>query len=1558
MRGCAEILTVTLIFLLKCLSIRATVVYHIKNSTNSPCPEDPCLTLPQFAANPEVYLESNTTLVFLPGKHHLDVHVNISTISNLSLYSLTNSISSCCPTVLCEQNAGINFSTIDSIFIGYMRFVGCHGHQAIAIKMFMLDNTKFLYHSGSVFQFVSTKANIIKSSFISNSGGSIHNVPFGLEFTTIDLLWIAIFGDSYKYPQTGAAITVTQSSIVISDCVFEGNKAEIGGAVFVEHQSNITITGTAFEQNYATCHLSRCTSGAIYSGNSTMTIFNSTFYGNKLVDNGNSELVLLYGGVVGLFESTFIAEDCIFARNGIENSSFYLGKYSVGVIYANNSILDISNSSFKGNSNASSGGVISVSNATCTITKTKFESNSAEDDGGVMCSENSIVEIYESEFKFNFVNSEFGNGGVFTISHTNITIINTKFENNTAASYAGGVMTIYDNNNIDITDCNFTRNYASKGGVLHLWGVNISINITDSLCKENFAETGGVIDTRSSDRHIGTITVKNTRFIKNTGTQDGAIMCLNGAMMILINECEFVGNNAITGGALSVTTTNVTINGGMMEKNRVFVGLIYALQEASVSINGTFIKDTYAGGSPIVYFLQSTGYLSHLTLADNEGLIFSLFSNVTFNEVVIYHSSKLSKVTYEDGGAITVVQSKIIFEGTSSLKKNYAKKGGAIHAVESKIHIYGKMVIADNRGWEKGGGIYLHNSELNCYSKCLLELINNQAGDKGGGVYAIGSYVSVENAGMISLQENRAKHAGGGMTLELNSKLYVLVITELGIPPPYTLTFANNSADYGGAVYVADETNSGTCASKSYKIASTTTECFIQLLTVQNIFEDRNNYNIIVTMFADNHAYISGSNIFGGLLDRCTISKFSARHYRQHNIVDGATYFTYISEINQFDSVSSEPVRVCFCNESKLPDCSYHPQPVKVQKGKRFSVSLVAVDQVNNTVPNATIRSHLLYGGLGENQLIQSTHEGCTDLMFEVSSLNKSEQLILYADGPCKDAPLSQSILEINFTSCDCPIGFQQNTAIQTKCECECNSALHPYVSNCDPKVETISREGDFWVDFVEESRSFLIHPHCPFDYCKLPNERVEINLNNNSGADAQCANKRSGILCGRCSFGTSLSIGSSHCIKCPTYWPLLTVILLIVSVLAGILLVALVLWLNLTVAVGTLNGVIFYANIVAANTNSVFPPNVIIAWLNLEPGINICFFNGMTTYWKTWLQLAFPAYVIFLVALVILISERSKRFSILIGKKNPVATLATLLLFSYAKLLHTIIASLSGAVLKYPGINGIEDRFVWLPDATIKYFSGKHVPLFIVAILILLAGIVYTMILFFWQWIVGFKIFNYSPKLSLFIQTYHRPYMPKLRYWTGLLLIARIILYIIFAANIKGDPKINLIAIGIVVVSILIVKDFVEGENQLYQKRPIELLEIVCHFNLVILCIVSFFTLEDKTVKNLFAQISMSITILLLLGVLLHHLFTEAVFKSNIWKRYKKSRGQLMSDTDTTATVTNEESDFSIPSCSVIEAPKQPSILHRSRKGGKRAANSDSAYVLREILLDECDAY
>ena len=74
-----------------------------------------------------------------------------------------------------------------------------------------------------------------------------------------------------------------------------------------------------------------------------------------------------------------------------------------------------------------------------------------------------------------------------------------------------------------------------------------------------------------------------------------------------------------------------------------------------------------------------------------------------------------------------------------------------------------------------------------------------------------------------------------------------------------------------------------------------------------------------------------------------------------------------------------------------------------------------------------------------------------------------------------------------------------------------------------------------------------------------------------------------------------------------------------------------------------------------------------------------------MDTYIKTWLKLAFPVFIFLLVGFVIIISSYSIRFSKLIGSKDPVATLATLILLSYAKILETCFESLSVGILSYP---------------------------------------------------------------------------------------------------------------------------------------------------------------------------------------------------------------------------------------------------------------------------------
>ena len=220
--------------------------------------------------------------------------------------------------------------------------------------------------------------------------------------------------------------------------------------------------------------------------------------------------------------------------------------------------------------------------------------------------------------------------------------------------------------------------------------------------------------------------------------------------------------------------------------------------------------------------------------------------------------------------------------------------------------------------------------------------------------------------------------------------------------------------------------------------------------------------------------------------------------------------------------------------------------------------------------------------------------------------------------------------------------------------------SLNIATEHCDRHTGSLLKQPQSraWISYISDTNltGYLVYPNCPFDYCLLTSPPV--NLNQPNGADAQCAFNRSSLLCGSCRPGFSLSLGSSRCRSCPSYWPALLITITIATILVGIALVALLLVLNMTVAVGTLNGLIFYANVVYANKSILLPfqkttfITVFISWLNLELGIDTCYFPGMNAYVKTWLQLAFPTYAIFLVVLVIVISSYSTKFSNLIGKR------------------------------------------------------------------------------------------------------------------------------------------------------------------------------------------------------------------------------------------------------------------------------------------------------------------
>ena len=366
----------------------------------------------------------------------------------------------------------------------------------------------------------------------------------------------------------------------------------------------------------------------------------------------------------------------------------------------------------------------------------------------------------------------------------------------------------------------------------------------------------------------------------------------------------------------------------------------------------------------------------------------------------------------------------------------------------------------------------------------------------------------------------------------------------------------------------------------------------------------------------------------------------------------------------------------------------------------------------------------------------QVMNASCSNISFRLYSADKDKHetftalYFLYPSSPCKIYVEQQQLFIVIHP---CPLGF----TLSDQGKCTCDEKLVKLTPNCfidDLSIER--RRNNFWLSKYNNDTIIIHRFRCPLDYCKI--EAINVTLSN---PNLQCDFSRNDTLCGHCQKNFSLALGSLHCLSCSNQY----LALVLPFAIAGALLVAVILLFRLTVAVGTLNGLLFYANIIQANYQAFFPRatinffTIFISWINLDLGIETCFYDGMDIYAYSWLQFLFPFYIWFLIGCIILVSRYSRSFAKTLGT-NPVAALATLLLMSFSKVLKAIITPLSWTYLTYYNSTNESHRIVWLYDGSTDFFKDpKHVLLASCAVLILLFFVLpYLFLLLCGQWLLG----------------------------------------------------------------------------------------------------------------------------------------------------------------------------------------------------------------------------
>jgi len=303
----------------------------------------------------------------------------------------------------------------------------------------------------------------------------------------------------------------------------------------------------------------------------------------------------------------------------------------------------------------------------------------------------------------------------------------------------------------------------------------------------------------------------------------------------------------------------------------------------------------------------------------------------------------------------------------------------------------------------------------------------------------------------------------------------------------------------------------------------------------------------------------------------------------------------------------------------------------------------------------------------------------------------------------------------------------------------------------------------------------------------------------------------------------------------------------------------------------------------------------VFIAWLNLDLGIETCFWNGLDGYTKTWLQFTFPVYIWVIVVIIILLSRRYVFAAKLCGS-HTVKVLATLFLLSYAKVLRTIITALSFATPR-PLVG--PTMAVWLYDGNINYLGLQHAFLFLTALgFAIMFVLPFTLLVLLAPCLQAWsnkRFFRWVHRLKPLLDAYQGPYTDKFRCWTGVMLVVRNVLFLAFAVNGLGNPVVNL---EIIITIVLGLQAFMWLLGRVYKALLPNVLEALFIVKLGVLSAWTIFIHQDNpnSIQDqmIAAYTITTITVIVFFAIFSFHvylLFKGSYIVKDIVRKYRKPK-------------------------------------------------------------------
>jgi len=185
----------------------------------------------------------------------------------------------------------------------------------------------------------------------------------------------------------------------------------------------------------------------------------------------------------------------------------------------------------------------------------------------------------------------------------------------------------------------------------------------------------------------------------------------------------------------------------------------------------------------------------------------------------------------------------------------------------------------------------------------------------------------------------------------------------------------------------------------------------------------------------------------------------------------------------------------------------------------------------------------------------------------------------------------------------------------------------------------------------------------------------------------------------------------------------------------------------------------------------------------------------------------------------------------------------------------------------------------VWLPDANVKFLQGKHIPLFITAVLFSALVFCFVLVLTFipcLQKKSDTPLLFWVNKIKPLFDAYTSPYKDRYRFWPGLLLLLLTILVFIFSLNDLDRPFMKLM---FTTISCFIVVTLAWALRGVYRKWPLDIIESSCILNLGLLAVITNYILNDRNnqiTQGAIVNISVGTVFVLLIVVLGYQVYKQ----------------------------------------------------------------------------------